>query len=104
MSQFEWPFLILIPSDVVGIWAIVSQATSEETITGGIIGAYIGCGLAIGQLPFLLYGYMTSKKLKNKVYERAYIAHMIMTGLICLGANIPWHHVLLRAAHLLAGS
>src|ERR1043166_7352033 len=100
MSKLAWPFWILIPSDVAGIWAIVSYAASDEPVTG----AYVGYGLCLLQMPLMCYGLLLSRKSNNRHYERAYTAHVVFTLLIFVCSNVPWHQVLMKIAHSLAGS
>jgi hypothetical protein len=87
MRHASWPLIALLITDALGIWGIGSRVL-EGSITTGIEGAYLACGLFIVQIPLCIVGLSVARKASNRGESLFYFGHMIFSSLLCVVANI----------------
>ncbi len=100
MFASVWPLVILLILDFLGIWGVAARVLSGS-ITKGIEGAYLACGLLILQIPLCLVGIAASRKAKHIWLTRVYIGHIVFSVAFCAIADTDPTDYLTGCANLL---
>jgi len=87
MLRATWPLVLLILIDIAGVSAFLN-ARPAESITRGLAGAYLSCGLLILQLPLCLLGLSTTKRAHRSGLRIAYLTHLVASILFTVFSNL----------------